>query len=127
MAVGPCSEALRVTRAEHGSAPVSGLGSRRYVAAAMALCALALMGTRAPAGEVVRAALDPGAAAALQDGRRLFLECRPPKGAPKEAFLKRYLAEPEAWIIYKNSAAFAIRFDRLNPETRRGRHRHPQR
>lgn len=119
IAAGFPGQVVRVTRAEHGSARVSGLGSRRGVATAVALCALMFIETRAPAGEVVRAALDPGAAAALQDGRRLFLECRPPKGAPKEAFLKRYLAEPEAWIIYKNSTAFAIRFDQLNPETQR--------
>jgi len=89
------------------------------LAPAVTLCILAAAGNRVMAGEVVRAPLEAGAAAALQDGRQLFLECRPPKGAPVESFLKRYLAEGDAWAIYKNRAAFAIRFQQLNPETQR--------
>ena len=60
MVARPSGQALRVTRAEQGNARVSGLGSRRGFATAVVLSALLLMGTRAPAGEVVRAALEAG-------------------------------------------------------------------
>lgn len=78
-----------------------------------------LLAYHAEAGQVIRAEVQPGATAVLQDGRQIFLECRPPRGQGAETFLNPLLAEPESAKIYRNRQAFAIRFGALNAETRR--------
>ena len=69
--------------------------------------------------DVVRARFDNRATVALQDGRLLFLECRPPRGDAAAFFFERYLADPRQWTAYKNRAAVAVPFNLLKPEVQR--------
>ena len=80
---------------------------------------LLLIALEAQAGRSARAEIEPGITATFQDGRALFLECRPPKGGDAEAFFGKCLADPGEWRVYKDRMAVAIPFDRVNPEMRR--------
>jgi len=74
---------------------------------------------KAFAATTAYARLEPNVAVALQRGRQLFLECRPPKGDAAKPFFEKYLADPTEWTIYKNRIGVAIRFDQLNNATQR--------
>ena len=80
---------------------------------------VALCAVEAHGGEPVYAPVEPGLVGVLRDGRQLFAECRPPKGADPAAFFARYLANPQDAQRYKDRVAVALRFDQLNGETRR--------
>jgi N-acetylmuramoyl-L-alanine amidase len=67
----------------------------------------------------VRRALEPGVSAALRDGRILFLEAQLPPGNAAKELLSKYLASAEDWRLYRDRAAVAIPFSKLNPKAQR--------
>ena len=71
------------------------------------------------AGPATHAPLGEGAMASIRVGRALYLECRPPKGKGRDAFLRKYLADPKNAAAYKDVSAAAIPFNQLNSETQR--------
>ncbi|MCX5769389.1 MAG: N-acetylmuramoyl-L-alanine amidase [Candidatus Hydrogenedentes bacterium] len=86
---------------------------------AVVIACLVLCGARIAGADVVRVPVDKGATAALQDGRLLFLECRPPRGDSGAYFFERYLSDPRQWAGFKNRQAVAVPFDLLKPEVQR--------
>jgi len=92
---------------------------RRQLVCLAWLFLFAVADEKAFAGSTVYAQLEPNVSVALQDGRQLFLECRPPKGDAAKPFFEKYLADPAGWTIYKDRIGVAIRFDRLNRATQR--------
>lgn len=103
--------------AERDSLPLFNCSWRRAWLAGAAL----LMVVMAPVhgAEVVRKALDPGVMIALKGGRTLYLECRPPRGRDKAAFLKRYLADESSWQRYKSLRTVPIMYPNLKPAMKR--------
>lgn len=69
--------------------------------------------------EVVRKALEPGVMIALKGGRTLYLECRPPRGADKATFFRRYLADEDAWTRYRNLTTAPLMYPDLKPAMQR--------
>ncbi|HUW59762.1 MAG TPA: N-acetylmuramoyl-L-alanine amidase [Candidatus Bathyarchaeia archaeon] len=86
---------------------------------AVFIAALLLAGARIAGADVVRVPVDKGSTAALQDGRVLFLECRPPRDDAAAYYFERYLANPRQWTSFKNRQAVAVPFDLLKPEVQR--------
>lgn len=91
---------------------------------ATALCPILALGLllvprTADGGVIVRQELEPGVFAAIEGGRMAFIECRPPKGDAGKALLQKYLADPNAWHIYRDRIAVAIPFAKLNPKAQR--------
>lgn len=73
----------------------------------------------AAAAPATRVPLGPGALATIRVGRALYLECRPPRGEGRAAFLRKYLSSPAKVKIYQEVSAVAIPFRDLNQSTRR--------
>jgi N-acetylmuramoyl-L-alanine amidase len=92
---------------------------RAFGAATVTLLAVAVVASGVAGADVVRVPLDKGATAALQDGRLLFLECRPPRGDSAAYYFERYLADPRQWTSFKNRQAVAVPFDLLKPRIQR--------
>ena len=92
---------------------------RKWRLRAVFIAAAVLAGARITGADVVRVPIDKGATAALQDGRLLFLECRPPRGDAGAYYFERYLADPRQWTSFKNRQAVAVPLDLLKPEVQR--------
>ena len=86
------------------------------------ILALVLAGLAPVAGAQggIRRELEPGIAAVLRGGRVLFLELQLPQGNAARGILSKYLASADDWRLYKDRAAVAIPFSKLNPKAQRG-------
>lgn len=98
--------------------------SLRTARATLLVCLAGVMGAvawAAPAhAAAVRQMIQPDAVAVIQGGRQIFLEVRPPRGDDAQAFMGRFLADPEEWTLYRNRvSAVAVPFAKLNPDTQR--------
>ena len=102
-----------------GSPITTGAGRRRFWVFDVALAAAIVAVAGVARGDVVRVPVDKGATAALQDGRLLFLECRPPRGESAAYYFERYLADPRQWTSFKNRQGVAVKFDLLKPQIQR--------
>lgn len=71
------------------------------------------------AADMVRVTLEPGAVAAIMDGRVIALEVSPSTSKDSEAFLRKFLADPAATKAYKNLKTAGIPFSRLNGPAQR--------
>jgi len=91
----------------------------RTFAALSSVVVAASFAAPASAGMVIRTEVDPGAIATLNDGTRLYLEVRPPRGPSAQPFLLRYLDSPEEWRNYRGRIAAAIPYERLKASFQR--------
>ncbi|MCF6283681.1 MAG: N-acetylmuramoyl-L-alanine amidase [Candidatus Hydrogenedentes bacterium] len=82
---------------------------------------LFLLGTvqSAQAASVVRKPMEPGVMIALKGGRTLYLECRPPQSSKREAFLKKYLADPGSAGRFKSLSTVPLMYKDLKPSVQR--------
>jgi N-acetylmuramoyl-L-alanine amidase len=71
------------------------------------------------AASVVRKPMDPGVMIALKGGRTLYLECRPPQGSKRDAFLKKYLADSGAASRFKGLSTVPLMYKDLKPAMQR--------
>lgn len=63
--------------------------------------------------------LEDGVTITVENGRALYLDCKPPRGISKSKFLKRYLADENAWKKYRKFKIVPIRYDDLKPAVQR--------
>ena len=73
----------------------------------------------AQAASVVRKPMEAGVMIALKGGRILYLECRPPQSSKREAFLKKYLADPNAAGRFKALSTAPLMYKALKPSVQR--------
>jgi len=73
----------------------------------------------ANAAPAIHAPIADGATASIRVGRALYLECRPPKDKGRNAFLRKFLADPKNAATYKDVTSAAIPFNQLNAQTKR--------
>lgn len=84
----------------------------------LALLAAAMPGALASTA-VLREPVEEGVTAALQGGRAIFLEVRPPNRREARNFYTRYLANPADANRYRDRLAAAIPYGQLNARTQR--------
>ena len=73
----------------------------------------------ASAGVLHRSQLETGVHAAIDNGRVLFIEVRPPQGDAARGILQKYLADPNSWTLYRGRMAVAIPYLQLNETSKR--------
>ena len=90
---------------------------RRAVYAIVLLCLLLPGG--AWAANIVHAELEPGATAAIQDGRQISLEVKVPQGDAAKDFLNKFLDTDQDWQAYRGLKAAGIPYNKLHPLAQR--------
>jgi N-acetylmuramoyl-L-alanine amidase len=71
------------------------------------------------AANLVHAEIEPGATAAIMDGRVVSLEVRVPTGDEAQVFLERFLNAAQNWKSYKGLKTVGLPYQKLNQATQR--------
>ena len=71
------------------------------------------------AANLVHAEIEPGATAAIMDGRVVSLEVRVPDGDAAQVFLEKFLNAAQNWKSYKGLKTVGLPYQKLNQATQR--------
>jgi N-acetylmuramoyl-L-alanine amidase len=66
-----------------------------------------------------RMPVEQGVYVCLREGVSIYFEISPPRGPAAQAFLKRYLAEPETWTRYQDRITVAVTLEKASLQARR--------